>query len=181
MSVSRPEFSTKIAAPLMTRPADTTAYASGDLVANHATAASVVPLVFSNVGRRLGSKGWITRARLTLSLALIANAAFRLHLFNVSPVATVLPNGDNGALVPALKTGYQGFIDLVATQAFAFGDGTILEGVPIINSVAAPNGLPFTCGAASDDLWGLLEARAAYVPASAETFLVEIWANRLHN
>lgn len=33
-------------APRMTRPNNTTAYTNGDLVANNATAGSVVPLVF---------------------------------------------------------------------------------------------------------------------------------------
>jgi hypothetical protein len=37
-----------------TRPADATAYASGDIVANSVTAGSVVPLNFPNVSNGIG-------------------------------------------------------------------------------------------------------------------------------
>jgi len=45
-----------------TRPANTTAYADGDLVANSATAASVVPLTFTS--SRVVGHGTIARVRL---------------------------------------------------------------------------------------------------------------------
>jgi hypothetical protein len=63
-----------------TRPADTTTYASGDLVANNTTAGSVVPLTFTAVTRSAGDSVRIERARINTSNALLTNASFRLHL-----------------------------------------------------------------------------------------------------
>src|SRR6185437_974597 len=76
-----------------TRPADTTAYATGDLVANSTTAGSVTPLSFTAPRYATGS-GQVRRARLKKSTNTTTNATFRLHLYATSPTPT---NGDNGA------------------------------------------------------------------------------------
>ena len=66
-----------------TRPNDTTAYASGDLVANSTTAGSVVPLQIDlgNVAAVGHGITRITRARLTKSGTSPTNANFRIHLY----------------------------------------------------------------------------------------------------
>jgi hypothetical protein len=67
-----------------TRPADTTAYASGDLVANSTTAGSVAPLTFSNVVRVNGAGGLVRRAKLRKTGTSTTNASFRIHFYAVT-------------------------------------------------------------------------------------------------
>lgn len=155
-----PKIGTRKNGVQFARPADTTAYASGDLVANSTTPGSVVPIVFANVVRQPGYSGYITRAGLRTNLALIANGSFRLHLFSAAPTVT---NGDNGALDVATNlAAWLGSLD-ITLALIGTGQGTVGVGL------AGTQGIPFQSGAAAG-LWGLLEARAAYVPASGQTF-----------
>jgi hypothetical protein len=146
-----------------TRPADTTAYASGDLVANSTTAGSVAPLQFA--AKRPGASQRILSATLHKSGTGIVTAAFRLHLFSSSPGVA---NGDNGAFVPSLLTGYLGAIDITVDLAGTVG--AVGQGVPrtgIATSI-------LTIASATGVIFGLLEARGAYTPASAEVFTVTL-------
>lgn len=144
-------------APTFTRPADTTAYALGDLVANSTTAGSVVPLVFL-VDRVDGGSCLIRRLRLRKSGTGVTNAQFRLHLYSSSPVPV---NGDNAAWSTPVA-GYLGAFDVTIDRAFS--DGAAGNGVPVNGSeiMAAVGG--------NGNVYGLLEARAAYTPGNAETF-----------
>lgn len=148
----------------ITRPADTTAYASGDLVANSTTAGSVTPFAFA-VDKNAGIKIW--RIALIKSAASVTNTDFRIHLHLSSPTVA---NGDNGAL-SASNSGYIGFIN-TAAPATAFSDTFNASGVYVNNSVAAP--LMFVADG-TDRIYGLLEARGAYTPASAETFSIQLF------
>lgn len=160
-----------IAAAAMTRPADTTAYAVGDLVANNTAAGSVAPLVFANVGRGAFREGGrIIGARILKTTNVVANAQFRLHLF--TGAVPVVANGDNGAFAPndASLANWAGSIDItcdVASAGRAIGRGN--------PAAAQPNGVPFHCPDPNAlTLWGLLEARAAYTPGNAEAFTVSL-------
>ena len=149
----------KFTATAFTRPADTTAYTSGDLVANSTTAASVVPLKFTvNTGTR------IQRAGIVLSDATNTNASFRLHLYSSSPTCAT-NHGDNASW-STTASGYIGSIDVDCTTR-AFTD--FVTGVG--NSISG--GVPLEVG--SGVIYGLLEARAAYTPTSAETFTVTLY------
>jgi hypothetical protein len=142
-----------------TRPNDTTAYASGDLVANSTTAGSVVPITFRLVyGRGL----MIHRAGLSKSTASVTNAAFRLHIYKDSPTVA---NGDNGAW-SSISGKYQGSIDLAAPGT-AFSNDFQSYGVYVNNSVYAPL---YITADADMRVYGLLEARGAYTPGAQETF-----------
>lgn len=145
-----------------TRPANTTAYTDGDLVANHATAASVVALKFAVTAGQAGVL--IRRARLRKSGTSNTNAAFRLHLFQGNPAPT---GGDNAALAVSAIREYLGYIDFSTMAVWA--DGCVQHGVPAVGSeiCAVPNNGAF---------YGLLEAKGAYTPASAETFAVQLEA-----
>lgn len=151
------------------RPADTTQYASGDLTANSTTAASVVPL--SWVVGTPGSRGAIRRARIVKNSTGITTCAFRVHLYYRLPVVS---NGDNGAWVSTRHGDYVGAIDVTLDRAMAAGAagiGTVKSGEGTeINYVLPPG---------QTVLYGLVEARAAYTPASAETIttILEIWQN----
>jgi hypothetical protein len=144
------------------RPADTTAYASGDLVANSATAGSVVPMQFT-VARVAAGSGMIRRLRIRKTGTSVTSALFRLHLYNVSPTPS---NGDNGAWLTDQSAEYVGSLDVTLDKAFT--DGATGNGLPTIGYE-----INFKLSSGTV-LYGLLEARGAYTPASGETFLVEL-------
>jgi hypothetical protein len=150
-----------------TRPANTTAYADGDLVANNATAASVVPLKFTT--SRVVGQGTIARVRLYKSAASATNANFTLHLFSADP--GVPTNGDNGAFGIASAEDHIGSVDCDMTTGGLAGTAGLSK------AFAITNGLTFDLtGATSGErrLYGLLVAKAAYTPASGETLSVTI-------
>lgn len=146
-----------------TRPADTTAYTTNDLVANSVTAGSVVPMTFTIPYGR-GLKLW--RSAVTINSATVTNAKFRLHLYGASPTVT---NGDNGAWL-STNSSYLGFIDNDATGQ-TFSDSSTGYGVYVNNSVFAPMLL---IGSVNRQVYGLLQATAAYTPTSAEVFTVTL-------
>lgn len=146
-----------------TRPADTTAYASGDLIANSTTAGSVVPLSFQ-LGYGNGFK--ITRAGVKFNSATPTNAKFRLHLYLSSPTVT---NGDNGAWL-STESGYQGAIDIDAST-LTFSDSTKAFGIYVNTALNVPMLMTQNL---SGLLYGLLTATAAYTPTSAEIFTVNV-------
>ena len=158
-----------------TRPADTTAYATGDRVADLTASATV--LEFSSMARATGEAVRIERARIRKSGATLTNASFRLHLFRTLPTVSVGDNGVfNASNVLALSdvAGYVGSIDIAMDKAAAVGARGV--GVPSVGS-------GITCEAAGaagheTSLWAVVEALAAYVPASGETFTVTLEAAR---
>lgn len=137
-----------------TRPANTTQYTAADLVANNATAGSVVPLTW-NVGRGgLRIKG----AHITKTDETDVTAAdFSLHLFGSSPTVA---NGDNGALSYDYsdKFGDIDFATMVAATDVAWAINTGLD----LNFYTTGN------------IYGLIEADGTYTPASAEVFSVTL-------
>lgn len=142
----------------VTRPADTTAYASGDLVANSTTAGSVTPLSFDNFARA-GAHSKIRRVRIDASKADVTNASFRVHFYGSSPTVA---NGDNGA-ISSTQSGWLGSVDVTVGQLFS--DGASGAATAEINAKATT-------------IYALIEARAAYTPASAGTFTVTVEAEQ---
>jgi len=146
-----------------TRPADTTAYAAGDLVANSVTAGAVAPMQFP-VGM-LNGRGKINGARIATTNPVVTLATFTLHLFAAAPVVT---NGDNGALAVATGLTYLGAIACdMATGAF------VVAAVSKTKRFAAAVPIPFEVPG-SPIIYGLLEAGAAYVPTSGEQVQVSL-------
>lgn len=154
------EIGGKVANPSasFTRPADTTAYASGDLVANSTTSGSVTPMSFT-AARVAAGNFMIRRARLSKSGTGVTNAAFRLHLFTASPGVT---NGDNGVFLSTQAATYLGYFDV--TSMMAFSDGASGIGAP---GVGSEHGVALASG---QTIYGLTEPRGAYTPISAEVF-----------
>ena len=151
------------AASQFTRPSDTTAYASGDLVANSTTPGSVAALQFT-VARVAAGSGVIRRARIKKSGTGVTNASFRLHLYLASP--GTITNGDNGAFSTSGAGDYMGAFDVTVDRVFT--DGADGFGVPVIGSEIS---FKLSSG---QIIYGLLEARAAYSPGTAETFNVSL-------
>ena len=158
MSVEKDSFS---------RPDNTTQYAVADLIANSATAGSVVAMTFPNSVGEVGKASMVRRARMTKDDDDLTAAVFRLHLFDADPVATDPQVGDNGTIVAALTDAYDnylGFIDFdMVTAPDLHTDANVAIGVPAHGSEIISDGTY---------IYGLLEARGTYTPASEETFTV---------
>lgn len=146
-----------------TRPADTTAYASGDLASNSTTAALVQPLELV-VARKPRGSGMVRRVKLEKSGTSVTASSFRIHFYGSLPSVV---NGDNAAWSTP-KADYLGAVDI--TIAKAFSDGAAGYGVPEIG--AEINYYPAT----GKSVWCLIEARDVYTPASAEVFTVTVEA-----
>lgn len=149
----------------MTRPADTTAYTSGDLVANSTTAGSVTGMVFPNAVRLDLESARFERLRLRKSSATLTNASFRVYLFTALPTLSV---GDNAAFNSSSVLAVDdmdkliGWFDVTMDRSGAAG----------ARGSGTPNSGPaLTCKpTASQTLYALIEATAAYTPTSGETF-----------
>lgn len=145
-----------------TRPNDTTAYASGDLVANNTTAGSVTPMSFVATGTGFR----IQKVEMAKSTASVTNASFRLHLYKDSPTVA---NGDNGAW-SSTASGWVGSFDITAPTT-AFTDSYKQVGTFVINSNYAPT---LISPDADGRFYGLLECRGAYTPGALETFTLTL-------
>lgn len=148
------------------RPDNTTQYAQNDLVANHATAGSVVPLEF-DAARLPGRGGWIKGAKISKNATTATAAAFRLHLYSSAPVPA---NGDNGAFSTS-EAGYLGGIDVDMTS------GSVTFASPTgYAEWSAAVALPFQAAAGSKKIYGLLQNTHAtgYTPAAEEEFTVTL-------
>jgi hypothetical protein len=141
-------------AKAFTRPADTTAYAAGDLIANSVTAGDVEPLEFpASQAFRL-----IRQAQIHKTGTGLTGASFRLWLFDAEPVVT---NGDNGALAGNWSANVVAVLEGQVLYAGTDGATGWLE---------CAHEQPFRAGT----LYGLLEARGAYTPVSEEVFTIRL-------
>lgn len=141
------------------RPASTPSYAGGKLVANHATAASVIPLVFASAARFAQGAGKIWRCRLSKTSVTLTNAQFRLHVYSAAPAN--ITNGDGGDWLTDLA-GYIGALDVTMNRAF--NDGACGEGIP-----SNGDAILFKLASGSS-LRGLIAANASYTGVSSESF-----------
>lgn len=150
-----------VTAPTMTRPADTTQYSTGDLVANSTTAGSVVPLEF-DVG---GGSGMVRKIRIRTNRTSggTTNAVFRVFLFRTAPTVA---GGDNAAFNPANAANFIDAMDVVLNEQFSDGAANSSNGAAGEINYSLPSG--------STKLFGLVRAGAEYTPASAEQISVAI-------
>lgn len=148
-----------------TRPSDTTAYTSGDLVANSTTAASVVPMSW-NLG---GSGGRLLGVALENNRTTITNGTFSIHFYGTSPVATAPTAGDNGAIATVQAKGL-GILALTILVTSNDVGRTIIH--------AGETGFVYPWALPYPIVYGLIEAKAAYTPASAEVFTCELFVEK---
>jgi hypothetical protein len=157
-----------MAGATFTTPSGTGAYASGQLIANSATAGSVTPLSFTAC-RANGGTGMVRRARIKTTDTGFAAAALRLHLYKSSPTVA---NGDH-ATFSSTESEWLENIDVVLDQAFS---------EPTEKGVGVPNHgveVNFDCAAGSQVIYGLVEARGAITPQGAKplSVILEALAN----
>lgn len=144
-----------------TRPANTTAYAAGDLVANSVTAGNVVPLSWTIPGNMSFE---IAGILLRKSTTTVTNAQFSCNLFKTIP--TFQTSGDNDPLTTVL-IGMANWVGVFSgTMLSAGSDGAAVELKPVSTALTpySPNMLTGRI------LYGVLEARAAYAPGDSEAF-----------
>lgn len=146
-----------------TRPSDTTAYTSGDLVANNTTAGSVTPMTLALANPAQGQTN-ILRCRISKSGTTPTNATFRVHFYDALPAVT---NGDNGAWLSSKAANYLGFIDCATMLAFS-------DGCTGYGGATAGAEMRIRLSSSGASLYALLEARAAYTPVSAEVFTLTV-------
>ncbi len=149
-----------------TRPSNTTAYTSGDLVANNTSGGSVAAMQFT-VEVAQGRALKLVSVKLETDNTDAGDATFRLHLHASDPTAT---NGDNGVWLTTEST-YIGSVDLDTCKAFS-------DEIATVTPFDATQNIYWRL-ATGVTLYGLLEARAAYDPKSAEVYTVTL--NLEHN
>lgn len=152
-----------------TRPANTTAYTAGDMVANSATAGSVTPMQFTiaranDIPARIIS-GSIMKSGTTNPPT---GAIFYLHLYSAAPTVSA-SSGDNLAFQTTDKDIYLGVMQ--GTTDRLFDDGFWGALTPVTRLT-----IPFAPATGTQIIYGLLEVRGALAPASGEVFTVKIEA-----
>lgn len=145
------------------RPANTTAYQDGDLVANSTTASAVDPLQLT-VGRG-GVR--VVGAKIAKSGLTVTNADFTLHLFGSTPTVA---NGDNGVLSYDFAD-YIGSIDF-DTMVAATDQSFMVAYADDFDHAAVGEGYYLVAG--SSQVFGLLECDGAYTPESGEEFTITL-------
>ena len=143
------------------RPNNTTAYASGQLVANSVTAGLVVPMAFTVGGNSMPGQFRLSRIRLFKSGTSSTNAQFRLHLYGAPPSVA---NGDGGVWSTSGAGFYLGSIDVASMKAFTDGCADVGD-----DAAGSEHWIRLAGGAT---YYGLMEARAAYTPVANEQFTV---------
>jgi hypothetical protein len=159
------------------RPADTTAYAAGDVVGPTTTPAN---LSWNLASYTTGGYGKIVLALLMKNSVTVANSNFALHIFNTN----ITPIADNSAftLLYANRASYQFSLlfGTVATLISGLGVGTGTDATAQFatefydSSSTTPVQPYYKCAEGSQTLYGVMTARGAYAPASGEQFSVRL-------
>lgn len=148
-----------------TRPNDTNAYAAGDVVADSTSAATVLTFPLTGVGE-LGSC-ILQTATLISSANVSTKLEGRLWLFDTAPASY---GNDNEAMTltdAEMRTALQ--IVQFATGSWCAGDATSGAGGNALCNAQAL-WLPINTTKDSNAIFGVLEARNAYVPVAQERF-----------
>lgn len=160
---------TAIVGASFSRPADTSAYAIGDIIGDSTVAATMNANVTAasagimrvHVARATDKTGMVRRLRLKTTDAAFLNMVVRVHLFRDRPTLLV---GDNGAFAAnASESNYLGYGDI--TLAMQFSD--YVKGITGPADGSEWNFDPFS---GTDYIHALLECRSVVTPGSAKTW-----------
>ena len=143
-----------------TRPSDATAYAIGDVVCNSTSAPTV--LTFSNMANANGLGGVIQAAFLYLGSNPTTKPVYDLFLFDTSPTI----DNDNATFTPTDSE----ILNLVGVIPFAVGVPGDTTGTSTNTVYQTTPQLSFVCASGSTSLYGVLVARNAVTPTSADTY-----------
>lgn len=153
----------------VTLPSGTPTYASGDLVANSATAGSVVPITLSDIVRAEGAGFRCDCVRLRKSGTSITNASFRVLIFDRSPTVSA---GDDAAFLSGSTYAVSDIAHLLATYDVTMDRaGTAGATGPAATSSA---GVRTLVPASGTSLFALIMALGSYTRVASETFTVTV-------
>jgi hypothetical protein len=150
----------------MQRPADTNAYAIGDIVAQSVTAGSCSALALA-VATSVDRPGAIIRCRLKVDNQAWLSAVVAVHVFRDPPTFS---NGDNAAYAGGLtESNYIDAFDVTLSDQFS-------DYVSGIGVARGPRFMAFRPHAGTQNVYCVLETKTAVTPASAKTFTIEFEA-----
>lgn len=155
----------RIVSSTMTRPANTTAYAAGDLIANNATAGSVTAVTFTLADAN-DQPFEIRRMLVDTTDTGLKGKTVTALLWRSDPTASSgVVNGDNGAF--SIKHGATFCAAMQGTFRSDFSDGAWGEFVPIYGGsiLGAP-------GSGAQTLWLLYKSEEAFTPSANSTTLI---------
>lgn len=149
-------------APVMTRPANTTAYSAGDAVSNNGTPGSVTPITFT--ASDISNEPIILTHVELLSTdtgPATAGASFEIWLFNSDPTSN---SGVGGGDNIAFSQKQAGFVGRMQGTFIAASDGSMAICVPI-------EGTFIPCLPLSNNtiIYGLLKTLTAFTPSANST------------
>jgi hypothetical protein len=146
---------------VLTRPANTTAYAQLNLIANNVTAGSITVPSFTATPATSGT-GSIRSCRLyTNKTSGWGGASFLIEFWAAAPTFT---NGDHGAY--AVATGAANWLGAMTVTLTQVADGAYGMGVSNVGST-----IDFALSGVSTIFWSLeITSAAALTPASGQTF-----------
>lgn len=145
-----------------TRPSDTNVYAAGDTISESTSVATV--WTFANVVREKGQSGTIGKVVIDDSSSPALKLQCELWLFDTAPTA----DQDNAAFTPT-DAEMQTVVAVVPINGSHVGTAS---GNTLLTSGAIAD--PFRCAGGSTSLFGVLVARNAYIPTSAEVFNIRL-------
>jgi hypothetical protein len=153
---------TKLSEASYTRPADTTAYAAGDVLAESTSAATV--LTFTNIGASNGGGATLLGVTLIDSVAAATPPELELYLFDTAPTM----QNDNVAWAPsdAEMEKCLGFVSLYRGLFKTCGANGIVDVDGLSKSII--------CASGTTSIYGILVHRLSYTPTSAEKFTVRL-------
>lgn len=146
-----------------TRPANTTAYAINQTVANSTTAATILSFPLARIA---GGSGYINKARIETNDN-TDTSQYRLHLFHTAPT---MPN--DGAAFTLLWTNRNKRIGIIDFDALVT-EGTGSDAARQQNT----SPLFFQCAPGDANVYGILETLTARTPGSAKSFFIELSAD----
>lgn len=149
---------TVVASASFTTPSGTSAYSSGQLVANSATAGSVTPLQFT-ICRVNAGTAMLRRIRLKTPDTGFAGQAVTIKLYRDSPTAT---NGDHVSWLTT-ESNYIGSVSITLDQHFSDAEKGV--GTPTVGSE-----INYDCATNSQVIYGLVVANGAITPQGAKLF-----------
>lgn len=143
-----------------TRPSDTTAYAVGDVVCNSTSAPTV--LTFSGMANSNGLGGVLQTAFLYLGSNPSTKPVYDLFLFDTSPTI----DNDNSTFTPTDTE----ILTCVGVISFGVGIPGDTTGTGTNTVYQANPMLSYICASGATALYGVLVARNAVTPTSADTY-----------
>jgi hypothetical protein len=154
----------------VTRPADTNAYAAGDVVSNSTSAAAVITFGSATFGacRAVGWSTTLISASVIVESNQATKPALELYLFSSAPTAV----NDNSALALSAADAEKLVAIVPLSTTYLTNAASGASGNHVQVSDTTP--IPINCARSDTKLYGLLVVRNAYTPVSAERFVVSI-------